>query len=330
MPGFVFNWTFDILGFIIFSMTNSSQNNRPYTRTKNIKMAVWALILSELLGIFLCFSSIFNTYKDIYTHEEIHFGDLFGVFDDTIYTVEINEIPEELYPSFYILKIGDNALIITGIDDYLEELDQTGSVIVRGQLQSFSTEEEDIKQAAWDYFTENGYFENDSKVKQRVAHHYLECSDFGFIGVMLDDHPFGLIFGLSIFLVIGMMMYPYGLLYIIRHYYPACGSVKYTTPELEEQMKRPETEKVDYADLYFTPEILIGTQIGMTAVRYDDIEKVYTRKKLHINWDFPKNFLYHTHQIIVVCKNHKKLTMCDVTFLDQSLIDRVSGTVNKM
>ena len=283
---------------------------------------MWILIFTELLGVFLCFLSIFNTYRDIYTHDDIKFGDLFGMFDDTIYTVELTEKPEEIYSSFYMVKVGDNALLVTGIEDDLEKLKEEGSVKVRGRLRPFTTEEEEIELTAYDYFLDNDYYENDLMVISRVAAHYFDCSEnIGFIGVMLDNHPMGLVFGTTIFIVLGMCMYPHGLFYCIRCLNPSCGSVRYTYEELTEALKQPEVQKVDYAELYFTPEILIGTQKGLYAVRYDDIDKIYTRKKTRINWSYPKDLLYNVNQIIVVSKNNKKLIMCEVTFFEQGLAD---------
>ena len=79
-----------------------------------------------LFGLFLCFMSFYNTYKDLYEKREIRFTDILGLMDDTVYTVEITERPEELYPSYYMVKMGDNALFVTYISDDLKRLVVSG------------------------------------------------------------------------------------------------------------------------------------------------------------------------------------------------------------
>ena len=306
----------------------------------------------ELLGMFLCFLSFFRTYKDLYTNDEIRFTDLLGLMDETTYTVEITEMPEELYPSYYMVKMGDNALLVTGIDDELGKLERKGHVKVRGKLYSFTEEEEEIRESARDYYSENGYFADDFIVKGRAAGHYLKCSKVGFltfVGALRGDHPLGLVFGLTILLINSLIMCSEGTWLMIRHFHPACGSVRLKPREIDAQADLPESEWLERVGLYFTPEILIGTNRGMAAVRYDDIERAYTRKRNHIDWFggpgmskvgmnrvtageiLAKNLIwaasdsseYSTYQLMVVCKNHRKVKMCEVTYFDPAILDRL-------
>ena len=326
-------------------MKNPYQNEHLKARVKENMFAMRFIIIMELLGLFLCFLSFFNAYKELYTHNEIRFTDLLGLADDTIYTIEINEMPEELYPSYYMVKMGDNALLVTGIDDELEQFKRNGGVNVRGQLRGFLDSEQDIRQSAWNYFSRNSYYTDNFKIKERAAGHYLECSDYSYKKILLNDHPLGMVFGLTVLIINSLIMYWQGTLYVIRHLHPACGSVRYTPQEIDEQADLPESQWDERTGIYFTPEILIGTQKGMTAVRYDDIEKIYIRKRWHINWASSpsrsrlkndskknaeimiwaasKNSEYYSYQLIAVSKNHRKLIICDCTYIDPSITDRI-------
>ena len=328
---------------MLLSMKNPYKNEHLSARVKDNMVGLRFLIVMELLGIFLCSLSFFNTYRAIYMNNEIRFTDLLGMLDDTIYTVEITEMPEELYPSFYMVKMGDNALLVTGIDGALEKFRQTGRVKVRGQLHAFKDGEADIKKAAREYYSRHCYYMGETKILNRAAGHYLKRSDYSFMGILCDDHPLGLVFGLTVLFINGLFMHWQGTLYVIRHLHPACGSVRYTPQEIDEQAERPGSQWHKAAGLYFTPEVLIGTQKGMRAVRYDDIEKIYTRKRTHINWESsPKssrirssakrsaeiliwasseNSEYTAYQLVVECKNHRKLIMCEITYFEQALID---------
>ena len=328
-------------------MKNPYQNEHLKAQVQKNMFAARFLIIMELFGFFLCFLSFFNTYNDIYRSTDIHFGDLFGMLDDSFYTIEITEMPEELYPSFYMVKIGDNALMVTGIDEELEKLERKGSIKVRGQLRGYSAEEEDISQAAWDYYSRYGYYADDPMTKGRVAGHCLQRSDASFIKMLCEDHPLGLVFGLTILIVNSMIMSWEGTLYMFRHLHPACGSVRFSPKDLDEQAERPGSEWFEGMGLYFTPEILIGTQRGMAAVRYDDIDKIRIRKRWHINWATAPNSAriksgskynlelmlwansdkseYYSYQMIVKSKNHRRLLMCDAKYnISQEVIDRIN------
>ena len=328
-------------------MNNPYQNEHLNAQVKKNMFGMRFFIVMELLGIFLCLLSVLNTYRDIYTHKEIRFSDLLGLADDTIYNIDITEMPLELYPSYYMVQMGDNALFVTGIDDELEKLEQTGRVTVRGQLRAFTGEKEVIKQVARDYFETNGYYRDNQKIFDRAAGHYLQCSDYSFIRIMCDDHPLGLVFGLVILIINSLCMCSEGTWYVYKHLHPACGSVKLSPQEIDEQANLPESQWFERPGLYCTPEILIGVKNGMTAVRYDDIEKICIRKKTHINWaSSPKgtgmrtsrtyaasksgdiliwaasdSSEYNSYQLIAVCKNQKKLKLCDATYIDQDVID---------
>jgi hypothetical protein len=40
-------------------------------------------------------------------------------------------------------------------------------------------------------------------------------------------------------------------------------------------------------------------------------------------WASSKNSKYYSYQLIAVSKNHRKILLCDCTYIDQSVIDRI-------
>ncbi|MBR1893408.1 MAG: hypothetical protein IJ815_07755, partial [Lachnospiraceae bacterium] len=70
---------------------------------------------------------------------------------------------------------------------------------------------------------------------------------------------------------------------------------------------------------YITPKIVIGTNKGLTAVEYDDIQKIYVRSRWHteasgLSIKRHRKYRYreyYTYQVIVKTKNHKRLILCD-------------------
>ena len=65
--------------------------------------------------------SYFHAYMDLKYEREMPFDHLPGLFSYAVYTAEITEMPEEVYPSYYMVKIGDNALMVTHIKKELEK-----------------------------------------------------------------------------------------------------------------------------------------------------------------------------------------------------------------
>ena len=60
--------------------------------------------------------------------------------------------------------------------------------------------------------------------------------------------------------------------------------VKLTPKEIDDQANCEESKWFQRQGLYFAPEILIGTQKGMAAVSFDDVEKVILKTKGLIDW----------------------------------------------
>ena len=117
---------------------------------------------------------------------------------------------------------------------------------------------------------------------------------------------------------------------MIKHLRPACGSIRYTPEEIDEQANMPGAEWLNGCDIYIAPKIVIGTNKGMTAVEYDDIKEIYVRSR----WHTEANGLsrkrhhkyryreYYTYQVIVKTENRKRLILCDSRNFNQAALKK--------
>ena len=122
---------------------------------------------------------------------------------------------------------------------------------------------------------------------------------------------------------------------VIKHIRPACGSVRYTRKEIDEQANSPESVWIYGYDIYVAPKILIGTNMGMTAVEYKDIKQLYFQEKWHreairgskrITLSGRETHSYRdafTYRLIVVTHN-RRLIMCDSMSGDGAALKNIS------
>lgn len=177
------------------------------------------------------------------------------------------------------------------------------------------------------------------------AYKDLATSDETYSYILRNDHPVGLCFGITILLINSVIIYGEGTIYVYRHLHPLCGSVKFTPEEIDELANDPESQWMRRNGLYFTPEVLISIRRGMKAVRYDDIEKILTRKRTYTNWSTgPRNSRvgwnrftvaktmiwatskdseYDSYQLIFITKNSKKIIMCVDTYIEPEVVDLI-------
>ena len=184
-----------------------------------------------------------------------------------------------------------------------------------------------------------------------IANQNLKCTYKIFVKTFSEDHPLGFIFGLTILIINTMIMLSEGTVLAFRHMHPAHGSVKLTPKEIDDQANCKKSKWFQRQGLYFAPEILIGTQRGMAAVRYDDVEKVILKSREHINWgSAPNGSRWKTsgkynaelsawansssskdtlYKLIVISKNHKKLTMCAASSMEDEVLDLLKERCGK-
>jgi len=152
-------------------------------------------------------------------------------------------------------------------------------------------------------------------------------SEKSYMSILTNDHPVGLIFGITILFVNSLFMHWAGTLNVIRHLRPACGSVRYTPEEIDEQANRPESVWYSATGIYIAPDIIIGTQKGIAAVEYTDIKKAYIRSRCHTRrtppYYVPRSRVryedYYKYQLVIKTNNHRKLIICNTTHFDESV-----------
>ncbi len=142
-----------------------------------------------------------------------------------------------------------------------------------------------------------------------------------FMHRLTDEHPLGLVFGITLLILLGLWESGSPTLNVTKHLRPACGSVRYTPEEIDEQANLPESEWIKLYDIYITPKLIIGVNRGVTAVEYDDIDKIYIKRKWHTEGygmetrssrkNFFKSREYYTYRIMVVTKNNKRLCLSE-------------------
>lgn len=282
-----------------------------------------------ILALFLCSLSIYKTYRDLYNDRTLVFDRTIGFSDENIYTLELTERPDKIYKYYYMVKTGDDVILVRNIEPQLKKFDKTGHAKIRGILKDVPLTpytHANIEEKALKYITDNGYYSDDEKLRSRVAHIYLNCEKTGFFDRLSEAHPIGLSFGLTLLIAAAIWTnLSGGLLTMIKHFFPACGSVRYSKAFIDEQADHPESVWLgdDYG-IYVTPEILIGTNKGMTAVGYGDIKEVYV-KTLTRSESIPGSKRYNpltgrrsyryrdyeTYRVIIRTKKNKRLVLCE-------------------
>lgn len=276
------------------------------------------MVLGSAVLIFLSF---FNTYREMNSYPVIDFDSVEEYADSTC-KVEITGTPVKFQDGYYMAAAGDNAIAMKHVDKVAAEAGTTGYATVIGTLRSFREADRQIEESAEQYLADHGYY--DPEKRDRMAHFYFYCSDADFISILIDNHPLGLVFGITILIFTGIWMHFFRTLNVIKHIRPACGSVRYTRKEIDEQADSPGAVWIRGYDIYITPKILIGTNMGMTAVEYKDIKQIYFREKWHTEAvpgskrtspvtgrEYRRYRNVFSERLIVVTQNNRRLIMCD-------------------
>ena len=143
--------------------------------------------------------------------------------------------------------------------------------------------------------------------------------------ILSEQHPIGLSFGITFLIAAAIFINLSRGFNVLRHLRPACGSKRYTPAEIDAEANRPDAKWYSGYDIYVTPNVLIGTNRGMAAVAYSDIEKVYVRSRFHTEtrnmpgggWPLSAYLFrkpgkeYHTQRVIIVTKNHRRIVLCE-------------------
>lgn len=266
-----------------------------------------------LLGLFLIALSIYRTYSDIYVERRIDFDNI--VQDDkTIYTYEITEPPVEIYEGFYAVRTGEELILMTNIDDEIKELNTNGYVKVKGVVRENKSDLV-LFIDSLNYFINKGY---SNKESSNYSSFYLSCDRIDFRDKLQKDHGVGMAFGIFVLVLALIWEVVSRSRNAIKNLRPACGSVRYTHQEIDDQANLPVSKWIADNEVYITPKIVIGINRGIAAVEYTDIQQVYVKKTSHTR-SKPSRKTYYTYKVIAKTANNKRLVLCDNEKIDWKL-----------
>ncbi|SDA32887.1 hypothetical protein SAMN02910447_03577 [Ruminococcus sp. YE71] len=302
-----------------------NENLRKKVRIDKVECCLhFGTLFFSLLLIFLSF---FNTYRDIYKRRDIHFSSLVG-YSDIVYTLDLDKMPEEIAKHYYMAPADGKALMIHNCKDALDELEQNGSVTLRGRIRKVNENFPEPALAAQEYYEKNGLFSGEES--EKYSYYYLDCFPISFSDVLTNDHPVGLVFGITFLIVLAIgreFSSPYNY---FKHLRPASTGRRYKPGEIDELANMYTSRWIELNHAYLTPHALIFTEGGMTVVEFDDIEELYFKKIRHtrrigMGHRIPSCNRYrtfYTYPMYVKTKSGKRLRLTD-NGVDGAIKDRI-------
>lgn len=97
----------------------------------------------------------------------------------------------------------------------------------------------------------------------------------------IEEHPLGLVFGITIIIATGIWMHLTGTRKMFKHIRPSCSGRRYRAKEINSLVNDPDTLWIEKVSVYAAPEALIGYNMGITVVEYADIASVSLKSKHH-------------------------------------------------
>lgn len=228
----------------------------------------------------------------------------------TIYYAELTEMPESLGGGYYAAEIDGQSIILklegSIYRNIYSQLRNGGTASIHGTFNYISRENDnDDKKAARKIF-EDFYL---PRTIEEHGYYYFNCINGGLLYESFKIHPVGLVFAITIWILVAMMCHWGGNLNMIKHMWPACGKTKYTQEEIDAQANMKEAVWLPSVGIYLAPEIMIGTKRGVTAVKYEEITRIRVKSKYHVM----EKRDYYTYRLIVRTINGRRLVFSDST-----------------
>ncbi len=96
-----------------------------------------------------------------------------------------------------------------------------------------------------------------------------------FTDILCNDHPVGMIFGLTGLILALMIYYGFGGKEdLIKIVYPQCGISLYSQVAIDEQADSDQAVFLPKSQMILAPEILISFDGGVKVIRYDEIKQI--------------------------------------------------------
>ena len=225
-----------------------------------------------------------------------------------IYYAELTEMPEELGSDYFAAEINGQKLILRfGNDIYRDINDQLrndGIAEIHGSFNYITNgKDDDSRNAARKIF--RSYYL--PRTIEEHGYYYFRCINGSLLWESYKIHPVGLVFGITIWILVAMMMHWGGTLNLLKALRPACGKTRYTPEEIDAQANMDDAVWVGGLGICLAPEIMIGTVKGVTAVKYEEIARIGVRRKLHVM----EKRDYYTYRVVVRTTNGKRLIFSD-------------------
>lgn len=284
------------------------------------------MVVSFLVACFLILLSVGRTIKDINTDHKVPFNNYFWNITDDFYSVEITEKPQKVYGSYYDLTVGSEHILARGFDlDALFE--KGGPVKLRGKIRRVRDSRKEDRKNIKEYYQKTGYLE--TLKEEEYCFYYLDGSFPNMWNELKNNHPFGLVFGLTILVALALVNYNDNTLNTAKHIRPAVSGRRRSAKQIDDLANHPDTVWLEAPEVFVTPEALIGINKGITVIDYDDIAglKVRTRNHSRRTYRGPRGrvtagrAIYHaltehhtewqTYRLIIKTKRHRRMVLTE-------------------
>ena len=289
------------------------------------------MVVTFLVACFLILLSVGRTIKDIYTDHKVPFNNYYWNINDDFYSVEITERPQKVYGSYYDLTVGSEHILARGFD--LDKLFEKGSPVkLRGKIRRVKDSDENARKSIKEYYQKTGYLE--SLKEEEYCFYYLDGSMPNMWNELKNNHPLGLVFGLTILVVLIVVNYDDNTLNTAKHIRPEVSGRRRSAKEIDDLANHPDTVWLDGIEVFVTPEALIGINKGLTVIDYEDIKgiRVKTRNHSRRTYRGPRGRVgvgmaiyyaltehhteWQTYRLIVKTKKHRKMLLTETTYKD--------------
>ena len=289
------------------------------------------VIVTFLIGCFLILLSIGRTINDINTDHKVPFNHYYWNVTDDFYTVEITQKPEKVYGSYYDLTVGNEHILARNFD--LDKVfEKEGPIKLRGKLMRVKESDKNARKSIKEYYQKTGYLE--SLKEEEYIFYYLDGTRPDLWKELKNNHPLGLVFGLTILVVLIIVNYDDNTMNTAKHIRPACSGRRRSAKEIDDLANHPDTVWLDDIRVFVTPEALIGLNKGMTVIDYKDIAGIRVKTRNHsrrtyrgprgrvglgmaIYYSLTEHYTeWQTYRLIIKTKKHRNMLLTEMAFKD--------------
>ena len=287
------------------------------------------MIVSFLVSCLLILLSFGRTIKDINTDHKVPFNDFFWKINDDFYSVEITERPQKVYGSYYDLTVGSEHILATDFD--FDKLFEKGSPVkLRGKIRRVKDSDENARKSIKEYYQKTGYLE--SLKKEEYCFYYINGAKPDLWKELKNNHPLGLVFGLTILVALALVNYDDNTMNTAKHIRPACSGRRRSAKEIDDLANHPDTIWLNDIKVFVTPEALIGLNKGLTVIDYKDIAGIRVKTRNHsrrthrgphgrvgvgmaIYYSLTEHHTeWQTYRLIVKTKKHRNMLLTETAY----------------